>query len=254
MEAKFIMLKGEKGEPGGSTWGNISGTLSNQTDLNTVLNGKANTSALGAVAFSNDYDDLNNKPTYSTVATTGSYNDLIDKPNLSAVATSGAYEDLSGRPTQLSDLQGILGLSQGGTGGATAVEARTNLDVLKEYDLLESGVSTVSTVTLNDSIMNYKKIGVVSYDPREGHNKYRGYNEIYITQGITLYSVTAYIIMLTDPAITGQDAYFGIRLARLTFEGNTMKFEEAKSYNIKSSGVSDNTDGLVVYRVIGFKY
>ena len=176
MQAKIIMLKGEKGEPGGSIWGNISGTLSSQTDLNTVLNGKASMSELGAAAFSNDYDDLNNKPTYATVATTGSYNDLINKPNLSAVATSGAYEDLSGRPIQLSDLQGILGLSQGGTGGATAVEARTNLDVLKEYDLLESGVSTVSTVTLNDSIMNYKKIGVVSYDPLTGHNKYRGYN------------------------------------------------------------------------------
>lgn len=82
MEAKIIMLKGEKGEPGGSTWGNISGTLSNQTDLNTVLNGKANTSALGAVAFSNDYDDLNNKPVLSTVATSGSYTDLLNKPTI----------------------------------------------------------------------------------------------------------------------------------------------------------------------------
>lgn len=51
METKIIMLKGEKGEPGGSTWGNISGTLSNQTDLNTALNGKADTSGLGAVAL-----------------------------------------------------------------------------------------------------------------------------------------------------------------------------------------------------------
>ena len=82
MEAKFIMLKGEKGDPGGSTWGNISGTLSNQTDLNTALNGKANTSELGAVAFSNDYDDLNNKPALSTVATSGSYTDLLNKPTI----------------------------------------------------------------------------------------------------------------------------------------------------------------------------
>ena len=57
MQAKIIMLKGEKGEPGGSIWGNISGTLSSQTDLNTVLNGKASMSELGAAAFSNDYDD-----------------------------------------------------------------------------------------------------------------------------------------------------------------------------------------------------
>ena len=82
MEAKIIMLKGEKGEPGGSTWGNISGTLSSQTDLNTALNEKANISDLGAVAFSNSYDDLNDKPTYATVATTGSYNDLINKPTI----------------------------------------------------------------------------------------------------------------------------------------------------------------------------
>ena len=82
MEAKIIMLKGEKGEPGGSTWGNISGTLSSQTDLNTALNDKANISDLGAVTFSNSYDDLNDKPTYATVATTGSYNDLINKPTI----------------------------------------------------------------------------------------------------------------------------------------------------------------------------
>ncbi len=82
MEAKIIMLKGEKGEPGGSTWGNILGTLSSQTDLNTALNEKANISDLGAVAFSNSYDDLNDKPTYATVATTGSYNDLINKPTI----------------------------------------------------------------------------------------------------------------------------------------------------------------------------
>ena len=66
MEAKIIMLKGEKGEPGGSTWGNISGTLSSQTDLNSALNGKADTLGHGAVAFSNDYDDLNGKPTIPT--------------------------------------------------------------------------------------------------------------------------------------------------------------------------------------------
>ena len=82
MEAKIIMLKGEKGEPGGSTWGNISGTLSSQTDLNTALNEKANISDLGAVAFSNSYEDLNDKPTYATIATTGSYNDLINKPTI----------------------------------------------------------------------------------------------------------------------------------------------------------------------------
>ena len=52
------------------------------------ISGKANTSDLSNVAFSGDYDDLENKPTIptlptlATVATSGSYNDLADKPTI----------------------------------------------------------------------------------------------------------------------------------------------------------------------------
>ena len=92
MQAKIIMLKGEKGEPGGSTWGNISGTLSSQTDLNTALNGKANTSELGAAAFSNDYDDLNGKPTIPT-KTSDLINDsgFIDQSDLQNLLVDLVY-------------------------------------------------------------------------------------------------------------------------------------------------------------------
>jgi len=58
---------------GGGTWGTITGTLSDQTDLQTALNGKANsshthsasdiTSGLAAVATTNSYNSLDNKPT-----------------------------------------------------------------------------------------------------------------------------------------------------------------------------------------------
>lgn len=44
-------------------WGNINGNISDQTDLQEALDLKADISDLGAVAFSNDYNDLNNKPT-----------------------------------------------------------------------------------------------------------------------------------------------------------------------------------------------
>ena len=47
----------------GAVWGAISGNLSNQTDLQDALDLKANVSELGAAAFSNDYNDLANKPT-----------------------------------------------------------------------------------------------------------------------------------------------------------------------------------------------
>lgn len=44
-------------------WGDITGTLSNQTDLNTALGAKANSADLAAVATSGSYNDLTNKPT-----------------------------------------------------------------------------------------------------------------------------------------------------------------------------------------------
>ena len=46
-----------------TTWGNITGTLSNQTDLQNALDAKADSADLAAVATSGDYDDLLNKPT-----------------------------------------------------------------------------------------------------------------------------------------------------------------------------------------------
>jgi len=52
------------GGGGGSvSWGSILGTLSNQTDLQTALNLKADISSLATVATSGDYNDLSNLPT-----------------------------------------------------------------------------------------------------------------------------------------------------------------------------------------------
>jgi nitrogen fixation protein len=60
----------------GAEWGEIDGTLSDQTDLQDALDLKANTSELGAVAFSNDYNDLDNLPTIPETVTKTS--DLIN--------------------------------------------------------------------------------------------------------------------------------------------------------------------------------
>lgn len=60
-------------------WGNIMGSMSNQTDLTTALNAKANTADL------------------ATVATSGSYNDLSDKPAIPAKQVFYGTCDSSGR-------------------------------------------------------------------------------------------------------------------------------------------------------------
>lgn len=50
----------------GVYWGNVHGTLSNQTDLLAALNSKANVADLATVATTGDYEDLLNKPTIPT--------------------------------------------------------------------------------------------------------------------------------------------------------------------------------------------
>lgn len=48
-------------------WGHITGTLADQTDLNTALGNKVDSSSLATVATSGSYNDLSNKPTIPTV-------------------------------------------------------------------------------------------------------------------------------------------------------------------------------------------
>ena len=79
---------------------NDSGFLTEHQPLKTV-NGESlvGTGNIEISGFSGSYNDLTDKPNFSTVATTGSYNDLTDKPNLSTVATTGSYNDLTDKPT-----------------------------------------------------------------------------------------------------------------------------------------------------------
>lgn len=64
-------------------WGHITGSMSNQTDLTTALNAKANTADLAAVATSGSYNDLSDKPTIPGGTITGV------SVNNTSIATSG---------------------------------------------------------------------------------------------------------------------------------------------------------------------
>lgn len=85
----------------GANWGEIEGTLSNQTDLQDALDLKANESELGATAFSNDYNDLDNKPTIPTLTSQLTNDsgfitiDDVPTPDLSQlVPYTGATQDV----------------------------------------------------------------------------------------------------------------------------------------------------------------
>lgn len=70
-----------------------------ESEMDTFLAAKANTSSLSAVATAGTYASLTGKPTLSTVASSGNYLDLINRPSLSTVAGTGDYADLINKPS-----------------------------------------------------------------------------------------------------------------------------------------------------------
>lgn len=94
---------------GSSVWGSITGTLANQTDLNTALGLKANTASLAAVATSGSYTDLINQPTLGTMAAESAANytptvGLGDLAFLNAVTVSEI--SAAGTPSSTTFLRG----------------------------------------------------------------------------------------------------------------------------------------------------
>jgi hypothetical protein len=92
-------------------WGAITGTLSDQTDLQDALDLKADISSLATVATSGAYADISGTPSLATVATSGAYSDLSGTPTLATVATTGDYDDLTDKP----DLSNFISQASAGT-------------------------------------------------------------------------------------------------------------------------------------------
>jgi hypothetical protein len=92
--------------PTGETKLTIDGTTKNlamQEDVNTLLNGKANSSHTHTSSDITDFPTIPSKTSDLTndsgFLTGVSWNDVSNKPTLASVATSGSYNDLSNKPT-----------------------------------------------------------------------------------------------------------------------------------------------------------
>lgn len=243
-KVKILMLKGEKGDPGGATWGNISGTLSSQTDLNTALSGKANTADLGAVCFTNDYADLTNKPQFSEVALSGSYADLTNVPNFSAVATSGSYTDLINTPTQLTDFSGVLPVNQGGTGA-------TDGAIPRRFTLFSSveGVEP-TTITLSDSARNYQKIGIAVSNPELYGEVEYDYSEFVILPGVGDFKYSVRLFRIGEWIPVSLVVY----VMEMVFSGTTVTLETYKKFNLDPNGITSDDLKLKIHYIYGYKY
>ena len=82
-----------------TTWGNITGTLSDQTDLQNALNAKANSASLATVATSGSYNDLSNKPNIPNATS-----ELTNDSGFITSAALSGYALSSEIPTAVSEL------------------------------------------------------------------------------------------------------------------------------------------------------
>jgi hypothetical protein len=100
-----LWTNAEAGGISSVAWGDITGTLSNQSDLNTALGAKANSADLATVATSGSYNDLTNKPTIPTVnnATLTIQKNSTNVATFTANAASNVTANIS-VPTATSDL------------------------------------------------------------------------------------------------------------------------------------------------------
>jgi hypothetical protein len=103
---------------GGGTWGSITGTLSDQTDLSNALGAKEAHSALATVAESGSYSDLTSKPSIPAAQIQSDWNEannaLLDfiknKPSIPS-GPPYAESDITSLTTDLSGKQPSLGFT-----------------------------------------------------------------------------------------------------------------------------------------------
>lgn len=201
-------------------WGNIVGNIQNQSDLQAALNAKATTSSLAQVATTGSYDDLTDTPTIPTkTSELTNDSDFVVESSLAAVATSGSYVDLSNKPS-----------------------------ILEEYVLyVPSTTFVTSNFTLNDSIMNYKKIGIIYCQTNEV--KRIGYTEFFVDSSL---SSSSHDVFISITALNSADSY-RLYTGYLSFSGNTVAFLGVGNCRLTTSGITFDSAGCGVKKVIGFK-
>lgn len=155
------------GGGGSSAWGAISGTLSDQTDLQTALNAKANTSALAAVATAGTYASLTGKPTLGTAAAAntgdfatavqGTKADSAVQPATMSSALAGKVDAIAGKGLSTEDYttadkSKLAGVAAGATANATDAQLRDRST--------HTGTQAVATITGLGSLATKSAVAV----------------------------------------------------------------------------------------------
>ena len=135
-------------------WGHITGSMSNQTDLMTALNAKANSADLATVATSGDYDDLTDKPTIGNATLTIQKNGT-SAGTFTANATSNKTINIT-VPTTAADVSALPASTKYGASIAVSINT-TDYKVtttLKDQDGNTLGTAQVIDLPLESVVVN----------------------------------------------------------------------------------------------------
>ena len=149
--------------------------------------------------------------------------------------------------------QGTIPISKGGTGGETATEARTNLEVTKEYVLYENASGTSSTITLSESILNFQRLKI--YFCNMSNVRMASSADINV---VTTLSHNGAILSFCYPVVTssGVTEGFNFSAAYIGFSSdNVITFLRNYGMNITTSKIQLINSVLIkIKKVVGYKY
>ena len=138
--------------------------------------------------------------------------------------------------------QGTIPISKGGTGGETATEARTNLEVYKVYKLYDNESGTTGSISLSDSAENYVFLEIY-------------YKDGLIAGNTKIYSTNGKAFSLSAPNIMENQFYLTNAIGIIS--GSSLTISRQGYCNIQNDGhtfVNSNDYRILITQVYGFKY
>ena len=118
-KVKILMLKGEKGDTGNAAWGEITGNISTQTDLQNLLNGKASTESVAT--NTSDISDLQT----SVGTNTSDISSLQTSVGTNTSDISSLQSSVATNTSDISDLQTSVGTNTSDISNLKKKETKT---------------------------------------------------------------------------------------------------------------------------------
>lgn len=195
--------------------------------------------AIGQGASTNNYEGAISIGHYSQ--TIGEYSIAIGYASLSTSANTVSFGGSAESPTKR-----LVNISD-----PVNNNDAVTLQYLKSYvegtTLYESENGSIETITLSESIRNFKKIGVYYYS---NSRTFSNSNEFYVSDD----DVNGCALQIIYP--NANDARFFVRTAYIKFadehDNKKLEFYRNMSYSVNPDGTGQDTLRVAVYKVVGY--